>query len=165
MIDVLRRKYSRVCAGRDSFTDLIRFFTDQAARVIFNKNPHFYSRKKVRQYSTLIHEDGYHIKDVHLPSLNEEDKNLFFAYVFEDTFYSYLYLDDDYSEKTVDDCDKFLYEGLYSFVNDSVDVRVRPGDIVIDAGRAREKFMPSSLRSRASLTSPRQLVSTVTSSR
>ena len=66
--------------------------------------------------------------------LDEENQNVFFAYVFEDTFYSYLYLDDDYSEKTVDECDGFLYEGLYSLVNDSVDVRGNPGDVVLDAG-------------------------------
>ena len=69
-----------------------------------------------------------------MPLFDKDNENLFFGYVFEDTFYSYLYLDDDYSEKTVDECDKFLYEGLYGLVNDSVDVRVKPGDIVIDAG-------------------------------
>ena len=134
VLAVLSRKYSRVRSGRDSFTDLALFFTDQATRVIFNRNPQFYGKRKAHQFSSLKHEDGYHIKDARLPLLDPENECLFFGYVFEDTFYSYLYLDDDYSEKTVDECDKFLYEGLYGLVNDSVDVRVKPGDVVIDAG-------------------------------
>ena len=132
--NVLHRKFCRVRRGHDSFTDFLLFFTDQATRVIFNRNPHFYSKRKVRKYSSLIHEDGYHIKDARLPLLDEENQNVFFAYVFEDTFYSYLYLNDDYSRKTVDDCDEFLYEGLYGLTDENVDVRIKPGDIVIDAG-------------------------------
>ena len=134
VLNVLSRKFTRVRKGHDSFAEFVLFFTDQASRVIFNRNPHHYSRRKVRKYSSLIHEDGYHINDVRLPLLDEENQNVFFAYVFEDTFYSYLYLNDDYSAKTVDDCDEFLYEGLYSLADDNVDVRVKPGDIVIDAG-------------------------------
>ena len=66
--------------------------------------------------------------------MDEENQNVFFAYVFEDTFYSYLYLDDKYDEATVDACDVILYEGLYGLQNDLVDVRVKPGDVVLDAG-------------------------------
>lgn len=134
VLKVLSRKWSRVQSGHDSLSDLILFLSDQTIRVIFNNNPQYYGKRKANQFSTLIHPDGYHIKEARLPLLNPEDERLFFGYVFEDTFYSYLCLEDDYSEKTVDECDKFLYEGLYGLVNEEVDVRIKPGDIVIDAG-------------------------------
>ena len=53
---------------------------------------------------------------------------------YEDTFYSYLHCNDQYDEKTFDECDKFMIEGLYGLVNDKVNVTVKPGDIVIDCG-------------------------------
>lgn len=134
VLKVLARRWKRVHAGRDTVTDFFLFFVDQSSRVLLGKNPHFYSRRKVRQFADLIEQDGYRIKDAKLPLLDRENENLLFGYVFEDTFYSYLYLDDRYDEETVDCCDAFLYEGLYGLVNDAVDVRVRPGDVVIDAG-------------------------------
>ena len=131
---VLKRKIKRVQYGRDTLSEFFLFFIDQSSRVLFKKNPHFYSRRKVKQFSELIKDDAYYIKDAKLPVLDDENQNVFFAYVFEDTFYSYLYLDDRYDEKTVDECDVILYEGLYGLQNDLVDVTVRAGDIVIDAG-------------------------------
>lgn len=134
VLKVLRRKLKRVREGRDSITDFLLFFVDQSSRVLLRKNPHFYGRRKVRQFNDVIGKEGYRIKDVRLPILDRENESLLFGYVFEDTFFSYLYLDDRYDEETVDRCDALLYEGLYGLVNDSVDVRVCSGDVVIDAG-------------------------------
>ena len=134
VIKVLTRKFSRVRYGQDTFGEFVLFFVDQTCRVILRKNPHFYSRRKVKKFSPLIKSDCYQIKDARIPLLDEENQNVFFAYVFEDTFYSYLYLDDSYSEEDVDKCDIFLYEGLYGLVNDKVNVTVQSGDVVIDAG-------------------------------
>ena len=52
----------------------------------------------------------------------------------EDILSSYLYLNDDYSEKTFDIWDSILPEGFYGLVSDKVNVTVKSGDIVIDAG-------------------------------
>jgi len=134
VLKVLSRRLKRVRSGRDTMMDFLFFFVDQSSRVLFKKNPHLYSRRKVSQFREVIREDGYQIRDVRLPLLDKENENLLFGYVFEDTFFSYLYLDDQYDEKTVEYCDTLLYEGLYGLVNDIVDVRVCPGDIVIDAG-------------------------------
>ena len=124
----------RVRQGQDTLWDLFLFVVDQTFRVLFKKNLHFYGRRKVHQYSNVIEDDAYHIRDAKLPLLDKDDECVFFAYVFEDTFYSYLYLDDCYNEETVDYCDNFLYEGLYGLQNNFVDVTVKPGDVVIDAG-------------------------------
>ena len=134
VLKILARRWKRVREGQDTMADFFLFFVDQSSRVLFGKNPHFYSRRKVRQFREVIRDDGYQIKDAKLPLLDKENENLLFGYVFEDTFFSYLYLDDRYDEETVDRCDAFLYEGLYGLVNDFVDVRVRRGDVVIDAG-------------------------------
>lgn len=134
VLKILARKWKRVREGQDTITDFFLFFVDQSSRVLLKRNPHFYGRGKVRQFGEFIGEESYQIKNVRLPLLDEENENLLFGYVFEDTFFSYLYLDDQYDEDTVDRCDALLYEGLYGLVNGSVDVRVQPSDIVIDAG-------------------------------
>ena len=54
--------------------------------------------------------------------------------MYEDTFWSYLHCGDKYDEKTFDECDAFLCEGLYGLVNNKVNVKVNQGDIIIDAG-------------------------------
>lgn len=131
---VLSRKIRRINGGMDTVPEFLLFFLDQSIRVLFKKNPHFYSRRKVNQFKDIIKDDAYHIKDAKLPLLDDENRNVFFGYVFEDTFYSYLFLDDSYDEDTVDRCDVILYEGLYGLRNNEVDVRVMPGDVVIDAG-------------------------------
>ncbi|MBQ3654817.1 MAG: FkbM family methyltransferase, partial [Synergistaceae bacterium] len=54
--------------------------------------------------------------------------------IFDDTFTSYTMFDDSYEEKIFSFCEPMLPEGLYGLVNDKVNVTVKPGDIVIDAG-------------------------------
>jgi FkbM family methyltransferase len=77
----------------------------------------------------------YRIKDVRLPLLDDiRYENLLFFGVYQDTYWSYVNCNDRYDEETFDRCDRFLPEGLYGLVNDSVNVTVEPGDIVIDAG-------------------------------
>ena len=80
-------------------------------------------------------DDAYHIKDIKFPLLGKEHEDLLFASIFEDTFGIYYYTSDDkYDEKTFDKFDSVISEGPYGLVNEKVNVLVKPGDIVIDAG-------------------------------
>ena len=92
-----------------------------------------YSRSRAKR---LLKSDGvsYHIKDVKLPVLDEENEHGLIVSVFDDTFCSYVFFGDRYDEATVDLCDTMLKEGLYGLVNDKINVTVESGDIVIDAG-------------------------------
>ena len=51
-----------------------------------------------------------------------------------ETFGANLYCNDNYNEKNVDNFISILSVDLYGLHNDKVDVTVKPGDIVIDAG-------------------------------
>ena len=97
------------------------------------KTGKFYSNERVRR-SLKPDEKAYHIKDVRLPLLGKEDEYLLIRWIYGDTYWSYVHYDDKYDEKIFDECDLFLSEGLYGLVNDKVNVTVKPGDIVIDAG-------------------------------
>jgi FkbM family methyltransferase len=54
--------------------------------------------------------------------------------VFEDTFLSYCFFNDRYDKPFVETIDKYLKEGPYGYVDGAFDVRVKEGDVVIDAG-------------------------------
>ena len=104
------------------------------------KDTSFYHRERTKRLmskisSVLIKEnDCYRIKNIRLPLLDVHNEHSLVSEVFGDTFWSYAYCDDKYDEETFDKCDKFLGEGLYGLVNDKVNVTVKAGDIVIDAG-------------------------------
>jgi FkbM family methyltransferase len=54
--------------------------------------------------------------------------------VFEDTFLFLCILDDNYDKSLVELMDDYMTEGPYGYVTDNFDVRVKPNDVVIDAG-------------------------------
>ena len=62
------------------------------------------------------------------------DKFLFADSILQDTFFSYLYCNDSYEKNVFLKLDKFLTECLYGYKDGEFDVRVKSGDIVIDAG-------------------------------
>ncbi|MDR2796415.1 MAG: hypothetical protein LBB47_06880, partial [Spirochaetaceae bacterium] len=72
------------------------------------------------------------------PDIRNDDKNwdIFFPHIFEDTFLIDCYYDDNYGKNIVDVLDKLMGEGPYGYTDESAgfDVRVKSGDVVIDAG-------------------------------
>ncbi len=127
----IKRRIHRLYYGLDTPKEFTLLYFDRIIKALSGKNPGFYVREKRRKF---LHRDYYRFKDVMLPALSGEAEEFFFWYIFLDTFYSYMYRNDRFDEENFNFCDKFLPEGLYGLVNDKVNVTVRPGDIVIDAG-------------------------------
>ena len=116
--------------GAEPWNETIKRYVDD----IFHTN--FYWPTALKRLRSLYLVDGkyYKFRDVKLPLLSESEEELLFRTIYEDTFFSHLHCNDQYDEKTFDECDKFLLEGLYGLINDKVNVTVKPGDIVIDCG-------------------------------
>lgn len=136
----------RVTCGLDTWGEFALWCADKIGSVVtlnkypaFRKSLHYRIARNHRLAETFRSTDGYRIKDIHIPPLEFEEEGLIFG-VFDDTFYSYAYLDDSYSEETFDYVESFLGEGLYGLVNDKVNITVKPGDIVIDAGSSAGDF-------------------------
>ena len=129
----LNLRLKRLRYGVYTAKEMLLFIVDGIRKKIFHQNSNLYVKEHVQR---LLHPSGgtYHIKDIRLPILDTYNERVLAASMFDDDYYSYLFCGDDYSEKVFDECDKFLAEGLYGLVNDKVNVTVKPGDIVIDAG-------------------------------
>ncbi len=132
----LAKRLNRFKSGLDSGYEFLVACTGQAFGKLAHKMNSHYEKAHIRRLKRkALHGDGiYHIKDVKLPLLDKENERLLFCPVYEDTYWSYVNCNDRYDEKTFDECDKILGEGLYGLVNDRVNVTVEPGDVVIDAG-------------------------------
>lgn len=93
------------------------------------------TRRIIRELeaSGNLEQEYYRLKDAKIPILNELAAD-FFSNALLDVFYIYLYLNDNYNEKDINKYFYILPEGPYSLVNELVDVRVKAGDVVIDAG-------------------------------
>ena len=135
------RALKRVPYGSEPFFERLAgsflLYLDIASGKIFHRRTSFSSRLRMKNMRKRFRHDednSYHVKDIRIPLLDDETERGFFSFVFDDTYYSYYWLDDKYDEETFDRCDKFLVEGLYGLVNDKVNVTVKPGDVVIDAG-------------------------------
>ena len=90
-------------------------------------------RRKRKMCLTL---DCYVLKDVRIPLLEAREEMSFLFGVLEDTFYSYLYLEDNYDVNDVGFIDELMPEGFYIYSDRTrgIDLNLRPGDVVIDAG-------------------------------
>jgi FkbM family methyltransferase len=88
-------------------------------------------RKRIKKY---VKNGLYVIKDVRLPLLDHEKTMSFYNSVFEDTFLVYTLHDDCYDEARIGRLMNGPMEGPYGLRNGFVDVTVKEGDIVIDAG-------------------------------
>ena len=115
--------------GEEPWSETIKRYVDD----IFHTK--FYRNTIIKKFRALYREEGkyYRFRDIKLPLLDDE-MELELTGIYEDTFWSYLNRNNQYDEKIYDYCDKFINEGLYGLVNDKVNVTVKPGDIVIDAG-------------------------------
>jgi FkbM family methyltransferase len=76
----------------------------------------------------------YDFKGAKLPYIENPEILSLFKYVFEDTFLVSCYFNDNYDKRIVEYLDKYISEGPYGYVDGDVDVTVKEGDVVIDAG-------------------------------
>ena len=136
VIKAFRRRTARVKNGVDTCGEMFLQYVDRVLRKLNINSQRYMKARTKRLRQELLHEDdkAYHIRDVRLPGLDADDENMFLNAIIYDTFGSYLHFGDKYDEATVDLCDWIFSEGVYGLVNDSVNVTVEPGDIVIDAG-------------------------------
>jgi FkbM family methyltransferase len=77
----------------------------------------------------------FNFNGIFLPDISD-DKNLLctLRYIFEDVLIRPVYYNDNYSKDFVLSIDKVMAEGPYGYTDLPFDVRVKPGNIVIDAG-------------------------------
>ena len=130
-----KQRYTRLRCGLDTRKEFLLYCLDWLSIKLTGKFKSLYLHEYAKRLARTFTEGNiYRIGDVKLPVLNKEEEFLFFAYIYEDTFTSYVKYGDDYSEAVSGLCDKILNEGLYGLINDKVNVSVRPGDVVIDAG-------------------------------
>ena len=128
-------RLKRVHYGLDTWMEFFLNAIDKMSLKLMKKYTRYYIPVHARRLAKAFTEgDIYRIRDVKLPVLEGEDVNLFWFFIYEDTFTAYMHFGDNYSEKTFDVCGTMLGEGLYGLVNDKVNVSVKSGDIVIDAG-------------------------------
>ena len=125
------RKLSRVHYGLDTRSEFMCACLDKIFRTSLASRAH---RKHL--LNTPSDSEAYILRDIRLPLVNEAEKNTMrpLNILDEDILCSYMHFGDDYSEKTFALTEPLLPEGLYGLVNDKVNVTVKAGDIVIDAG-------------------------------
>lgn len=124
--DILTHRLDRVRAGLDTPWEFLLLLLDHASLRLWGKNPHRHLRKVTKRFiSSITKEDGcYRIGEARLPALDPETERQFFGYVFEDI----------YDEGEMNRYYSLLTEGFFCLENERIDVRVHPGDVVIDAG-------------------------------
>ena len=132
----LAKKFMRAYYGLDTWHEFWLLRWERIARIFNDYTEYYFNEHRRRLKETFITDGCIKIKDVKLPLLDEEHENMLFNFIFDDTFASYYYFDDRYDEKILRIYDQILdkNEGPYGCINDKVNVRVNPGDIVIDAG-------------------------------
>ena len=131
LIRNLMRKLSRVHYGLDSRSEFVCACFDRIFRTSSASRVHI-----KRLLNTPHDSEAYILHDVRLPVVSDAEKNTMrpMNILDEDILCSYLHFNDDYSEKTFALTEPLLPEGLYSLIDDKVNVSVKAGDIVIDAG-------------------------------
>lgn len=130
----LKIRIRRLYYGLDTPKEILYDYIDRMAYHFLGKTTSLYVDEHSRRVLKPDAE-SYHVKDIKLPLLDDDmDKRSLSTSIYEDTLWSYAHCGDQYDEDTFERCDKFLSEGLYGLVNDKVNVTVKPGDIVIDAG-------------------------------
>ena len=126
-------RYGVIRHGLNTWGETVLGFLDVITLTLRGKRLGLYGRALAKRRLN-INGQSYQIKDMRLPLLRKDDEFHLASSIYEDTYWSYVNCNDRYDEKTYDECDKFLSEGLYGLVNDSVNVTVELGDVVIDAG-------------------------------
>ena len=88
-----------------------------------------------RRKRTYCKGEYYSFKDAKIPLLDPENEKIFLGGYFFNVFFPYCFLNDCYDESLIAPYEA-LHADFYGVKNQRVDVRVLPGDIVIDAGRS-----------------------------
>lgn len=76
----------------------------------------------------------WNFNGVLLPDYKPEPIGWLIWSIYMDTLFTYCVHGDNYSHTLIDKLDPFLPEGTYGYSNDEIDVTIKAGDIVIDAG-------------------------------
>ena len=131
-------RLKRVHYGFETKRHFIYSCSAKILRVLLNAD----GGQKNRLLTAQREGDTYCFNEVRLPILKPGEKyqGRILNIKDEDILCSYLYFNDDYSEEIFDFCEPVLPEGLYGLVNDKVNVTVKPGDVVIDAGSCCGSF-------------------------
>lgn len=133
----LVRRLARVRAGLDTPQELVLVAIDRIMLKISGRSPDLFPRHaSARLLRRGFKEDGcYRFLDARVALLPPDRERELWS-MYEDMFMSYVELGDSYDVRDVGQWYDLLHEGFYCLVDEGagVDVRVMPGDIVIDAG-------------------------------
>jgi FkbM family methyltransferase len=100
--------------------------------ILFKKANIAFSKKWIKRKDGQLFFD---IKGAKLPYYTDNQHILSgIRGVFADTFLIPCFFNDNYSKKIVEYVDKYTKEGPYGYVDSNIDVTVKKGDVVIDAG-------------------------------
>ena len=116
-------------------------FTRGVARELKIKLPkRFYNYERNAMCKSILHyldkeNNCFNFNGILLPDISDDKEKLYILrIVFEDVLLIPVYYNDNYSKDFVKSIDKVMAEGPYGYTDSSFDVRVKPGDVVIDAG-------------------------------
>ena len=134
-LDIVRVVLRGVRSGVDTWWEFFLFCVDHVMRTVLGRNPGFYHKEKVRGFKRS---EYYQIGDIRLPLLDPETEDTFFWQgPFGQTCFHYRYFEDRCDDDAIDlshASSLFWRETPYGYADDVVNVRILPGDIVIDAG-------------------------------
>ena len=133
----LRRSYLRMKAEIETpFEFFLGVIGEVAGLVGFVKQDLKEKALRQRRRKMYLTRDCYVFKEAKIPLLEKRDEICLFELTFEDIFYSYLHLEDNYDVNDVKYIDELTPEGFYIYSNRAreIDLKLRPDDVVIDAG-------------------------------
>ncbi|KAA6342053.1 hypothetical protein EZS27_010189 [termite gut metagenome] len=76
----------------------------------------------------------FDFKDAKLPYIENQKILSLIKYIFDDAFFVSCYFNDNYDKRIVEYLDNYIPEGTYGYLDKDIDVTVKKGDVVIDAG-------------------------------
>jgi len=138
-IKLVRNKFRGVLAGWYTPWEFFLYCFNSVVLALTRRNffLHAKARGKRLKKKYLVRENGHEhcsLKGARLPLLEPADDCIFWGYTFEDTLLFYTDYDDCYDETKMAQYLELGKEGPYCLRNDMVDVTVKAGDVVLDAG-------------------------------
>jgi len=114
-VDIIVHRLNKLIYGKQKANEIKFFKTSNSLRKKYFKN------------------GLWNFNGIILPEKPDDPPGLI-TLIYRDTLLVYCAHQDNYDSKLVDKLDPYLPEGTYCYKNDQIDVTVKPGDIVIDAG-------------------------------
>ena len=133
----LRCSYLRMTAGIDTFFEFFLALLGEIVGFVGFGREAFRDSALVKRRKKMYLKQGcYVLKEAKIPLLETQDERIFLRSVFEDTFYPYLHLEDNYDVNDVKSFCELTLEGFYIYSDRTrgIDLKLRPDDVVIDAG-------------------------------